>query len=71
MNGLNDEFLFLGGLLIIFLIHNLSDGTVGDIVFLFTLQIEVISLIIVVFGLNVFRTGDIFHVLRKGDAFEK
>ena len=71
MNRLNDEFLFLSGFLIIFLIHNLSDGAVGDIVFLFALQIEIIGLIIVVFRLNVLRTGDIFHVLRKGDAFEK
>ena len=71
MNGLNDEFLFLGGFLIIFLIHNLSDGAVGDIVFLFALQIEVIGLIVVVFGLNVFGTSDILHVLRKGNAFEK
>jgi len=51
------------GFLIVLFVHNLPDGAVGNIFLGPALKIEIIGLLVVIFGAKFLRTGDIFHVL--------
>jgi hypothetical protein len=78
LHGPNDEFLFVGGLLVVVLIHDLPDGAVGDIVGVLALgigvvalQVEVAAVLVGVVGGGVFGAGYLPHVVGEGYPFEK